>query len=58
MWITKGEGKYFMFRLYANQFVVAHFHFYMIYKLKNEMVHIINCLDSSVGRAIGSDPEG
>ena len=42
----------------SNKLVRAHFHFYIIYKLKNEMVHIINCLDSSVGRAIGSDPEG
>ena len=42
----------------SNKLVRAHFHFYIIYKLKNEMVNIINCLDSSVGRAIGSDPEG
>ena len=42
----------------SNKLVRAHFHFYIIYKLKNEMVNIINCLDSSVGRVIGSDPEG
>ena len=38
--------------------VRAHFHFYITYKRKNEMLYNINSLDSSVGRATGSHPQG
>jgi hypothetical protein len=31
----------------SDKLVRAHFHFYIIYGLENEMVSIINCLDSS-----------
>ena len=44
--------------LWALKLVRAHFHFYIIYKFNNKIYHIINCLDSSVDRAMGSDSQG
>ena len=42
----------------SNKLVRAHFHFCITNKRRNETVYNINCLDSSDGRATGSDPEG
>ena len=36
----------------------AHIHFYITNKARNEMVHNINSLDSSDGRAEGYNPQG
>ena len=49
------EGNFHFMRY---KLVRAHFHFCITNKTGNEMVYNINSLDSSDGRAIGSDPEG
>ena len=44
--------------LWALKLVRAHFHFHIMYKFNNKIIYIINCLDSSVDRAMGSDSQG
>ena len=50
------ESDFFFVKVKSLEISLQRFH--IIYKKRCEILHNINSHDSSVGRAIGSDPQG